>query len=69
MSQWVRGGLTFLASGSTPSINFETLPCSRHSQVMGGSASSENGTSKSWPLGQAYWTDRRGARSWLRSVS
>ena len=69
MSQWVRGGLDFFCSGSVPSMRLPSSPWRRHSQVTGASASSENGTSKSWPLGQRYAKERRGARSWSRSVS
>ena len=38
MSQWVRGALTFLASGSGPSISLATVPSRRQSHVLGISA-------------------------------
>ena len=49
MSQWVRGALTFLASGAGPSTSCAIVPSSRHSQVEGSSASSENGMLNSCP--------------------
>lgn len=53
MSQCVRGGLIFFGSGAAPSTSLASLPCNRHSQIMGDSASSANDTVKSWFLGQA----------------
>ena len=53
MSQCVRGGLAFFCSGGAPSTSREMLPCRRHSQVAGISASFANGTSNSCPRGQA----------------
>ncbi len=53
MSQCVRGGFAFFCSGSDPSTSREMLPCRRHSQVAGASASSAKGTSKSCPRGHA----------------
>lgn len=53
MSQCVLGGLTFFCSGCPPSTISDSLPCNLHSHTEGISASSENGTSNSWFLGQA----------------
>ena len=45
--------LDLLLLGRRPSISREMLPCRRHSQVAGASASFANGTSNSCPRGQA----------------
>ena len=50
MSQWVRGGLAFFCSGSLPSTRRATVPSNLHSQVIGTSASTANGTSNDGPL-------------------
>ena len=46
MSQWVRGGLLFLASGWVPSTSSASAPHTRHSHTTGTSASTENGIVK-----------------------
>ena len=63
------GGLAFLGSGSSPSMRRATEPSNLHSQTGGISASSANGTAKTWPFGHRYSADLRGAGSAFRSVS
>ena len=53
MSQWVRAGLTFLATGAGPSTISAIAPSTRHSQVDGISASCANGIVKVCPFGHA----------------
>ena len=52
MSQCVRGGLVFFASGAGPSISSAAVPSRRQSQELGISASSANGTLNSCPRAQ-----------------
>jgi hypothetical protein len=69
MSQWLRGGFTFLGDGSWPLLAVAIAPQMRHSHMGGNSASAANGTLKWCPLGQSKATSWRGARSVLRSFS
>ena len=46
MSQWLRGGLTFLGDGDSPVAAEAIAPQIRHSQVAGSSASAAKGTVK-----------------------
>lgn len=50
MSQWVRVGLVFFSSGSSPSSRTASVPQNRHSQTEGISASTEKGTSNRCPF-------------------
>ena len=69
MSQWLRGALTFFGAGRSPDVVKAVAPHTRHSQVVGMSASAANGTVKAWPFGHSKATSCRGARSVLRSFS
>ncbi len=55
MSQWVRGGLTGLASGVSAFARVAIAP-QRHSHSAGRSASMDIGTTTTWPLGQSNVT-------------
>ena len=69
MSQWLRGGLTFLGDGLSPVAAIAMDPHTRHSHVGGSSASAANGTVKWCPFGQSKGTSWRGARSVFLSFS
>ena len=56
MSQWLRGGFTFLGEGNCPLAAVAVAPQTRHSQVGGSSASAAKGTLKWCPLGQSKAT-------------
>ncbi len=56
MSQWLRGGFTFLGAGRSPVAVIAVAPQTRHSQFTGISASAANGTVKRWPFGQSKAT-------------